>query len=113
MAGDKRPEQFRFRSHDADCVVRDLDTLGERAQVIPPIAPFAAPDTLACAVGETFDHCRADGVVGRAVEQRLCPVSIGPRLIADDLEAGDTLLERRVVQIGHARLDSVVEPLEA
>ncbi len=48
-----------------------------------------------------------------AFEQRLRPVGIGPRLIADDLEAGDTLLERRVVQIGNARLDGVIEPLEA
>src|SRR3546814_5047763 len=36
-----------------------------------------------------------------------------PRLIAKNLETGDPLLERRVVQIGDACLDGVIEPLEA
>ena len=35
-----------------------------------------------------------------------------PGLIADRLEAGDALLQRRGVEIGHAALDGVVEPLE-
>ncbi|MET4898559.1 hypothetical protein RN629_15600 [Sphingomonadaceae bacterium jetA1] len=48
-----------------------------------------------------------------AVEQGLRPVGVGSRLIADDLEAGDALFERRVIQIGHTGLDGVVEPLEA
>ncbi|MCL4065191.1 hypothetical protein M3484_01195 [Pseudomonas sp. GX19020] len=47
------------------------------------------------------------------VEQRLSPVGIGSRLIADDLEAGDALLERRVVEIGDAGLDGVIGALEA
>ena len=46
-------------------------------------------------------------------EQRLRPVGIGPGLIAENLEASDALLERRVVQISHARFDGVIEPLEA
>ncbi|WP_313394066.1 hypothetical protein [Sphingobium yanoikuyae] len=48
-----------------------------------------------------------------AFEQGLRPVRVGPRLIAENLEAGNTLLERGVVQIGDARLYGVVEPLEA
>ncbi|MFG1400700.1 hypothetical protein [Xanthobacter sediminis] len=37
------------------------------------------------------------------------PVGIGSRLIADDLEADDAFLERRVVEIGHARRNGVVD----
>lgn len=34
-------EQVRFRPHDPNFIVRDLDALSEGAQVIPPItAPF-------------------------------------------------------------------------
>ncbi|WP_303385064.1 hypothetical protein [Paracoccus sp. (in: a-proteobacteria)] len=64
-------------------------------------------------MGEAPDHRGTEGAVAGAFKQRLCAVGVGPRLIADDLEAGDTLLERRVVQIGNARLDGVVEALEA
>jgi len=32
--GDQGSWQFRFRSHDADLCVSDLDALGQRAQVI-------------------------------------------------------------------------------
>ncbi|WP_294028341.1 hypothetical protein [Sphingopyxis sp.] len=48
-----------------------------------------------------------------AFEHSLRPVGVGPRLIAENLEAGNTLLERGVLQIGDARLDGVIEPLEA
>jgi hypothetical protein len=37
---------------------------------------------------------------------------LGLRLIADRFEAGDAVLERRVVQIGNAAFDGVVKPLE-
>ena len=40
-------------------------------------------------------------------------LGVGLRLIADGLEAVDAVLERRVVQVGDARLDGVVEALEA
>ena len=40
-------------------------------------------------------------------------LGVGLRLIADRLQAGDALLQRRVVQVGDAGLDGVVEPLEA
>ncbi|WP_245439454.1 hypothetical protein [Aminobacter sp. MSH1] len=45
-------------------------------------------------------------------EQGLRPIGVGPRLIAENLQASDPLLQRRVVQIGNARLDGVIEPLE-
>ncbi|WP_369523255.1 hypothetical protein [Brucella anthropi] len=81
--------------------------------MIPPITAFAAPDAFPCAAGKSFDHRGADGTVTGAVEQGLRSVGIGSRLIADDLEASDALFERRVVEIGYARLDGVVKPLEA
>ena len=37
----------------------------------------------------------------------------GPGLIADGLESVDPVLERRVLQIGDARFNSVVEAFEA
>ncbi|MCQ9156275.1 hypothetical protein JZX93_11965 [Acidomonas methanolica] len=113
MTGNKRLQQLRFRSHDANCVVCDLDALRQRAQMIPPIAALRAPDALACASCESLDHGGGDGAVAGAVEQGLRPVGVGPGLIADDLEAGDALLECRVVKIGDARLDGVVNALEA
>ncbi|WP_034828152.1 MULTISPECIES: hypothetical protein [Alphaproteobacteria] len=85
LAARKRPQQFRFRSHDADCVVGDLDTLRQGAQVIPPIAALTVPDTVASDLRELPDHRRADGAVTGAVEQRLSAVGVRPRLIADDL----------------------------
>ncbi|WP_025031611.1 hypothetical protein [Nitratireductor aquibiodomus] len=81
--------------------------------MIPPVAAFAAPDALACAAGETMDHRGADGAVAGAFEQRLRAVGIDLGLIADDLEAGDALRKRRVVQVGHACLYGVVEALQA
>lgn len=81
--------------------------------MIPPIAAFRAPDALARSAGETLDHDGADGTMAGAFEQRLRPVGIDLRLIADHLEAGDALGKRRVVQIGDAGLNGVVETLEA
>nr|WP_255606366.1 hypothetical protein [Nitratireductor rhodophyticola] len=85
MAARERPQQFRFRSHDANCVVCDLDTLRQGAQVIPPIAALTVPDTVAGDLRKLPDHRRADSAVAGAVEQRLRPVGVRPRLIADDL----------------------------
>ncbi|KPH62112.1 hypothetical protein [Novosphingobium sp. ST904] len=113
MAGNKRLQQLRFRSHDANCVVRDLNALRQGAQVIPPIAALMAANALPRAVCKSFDHCGAEGTVAGAFEHCLCPVGVGTGLIADDLEAGYSLLERRVVQIGDAGLNGIIEPLEA
>jgi hypothetical protein len=113
LAGHKRPQKLGFRPHDADGVVCDLHALRQGAQMIPPIAALAAPDALPRPAGKAVDHGRADGVVAGAVQQGLSPVGVRPGLVADDLEAGDALLEGRIVQIGDAGFDGVVEPLEA
>ncbi|MEZ5688433.1 MAG: hypothetical protein R3E21_06565 [Caenibius sp.] len=41
------------------------------------------------------------------------PVGVGLGLIANSLEAVDAVFQCRVVQIGNACFDSVIEPLEA
>ncbi|MEP3688990.1 MAG: hypothetical protein ABJN05_18060 [Sulfitobacter dubius] len=51
--------------------------------------------------------------MARTVEQRLRAVGVRPRLIADDLQAGDAFGQRRIVQIGNPGLDGVIETLEA
>ncbi|NDV89561.1 hypothetical protein GTW51_23325 [Aurantimonas aggregata] len=45
-------------------------------------------------------------------EHGLGALGIDPGLIATGFETIDAVLERRVVQIGDARLDGVIEPLE-
>lgn len=66
--------------------------------MIPSIAALCAPDTLACTADKALDHRRGDGVMVGAVEQGLRAVGTGSRLIADDLKAGDALLEHQVRQ---------------
>jgi hypothetical protein len=61
---------------------------------------------------ELADHCRRDRLLGWAFEHSPGTFGVCPRLIASRLEAGDTVLQHRVVQIGHARPDGVIEPLE-
>jgi hypothetical protein len=47
------------------------------------------------------------------LEHGLGALGVGLRLVADSLEAVDPVLERRVVDVGDARLDGVVEALQA
>lgn len=81
--------------------------------MIPPIAALVAANAFPRSACKPFDHCGAEGAVTGAFEQSLRPVGVGPRLIADNLEAGYPFLQSRVIQIGDARLDGVIEPLEA
>ncbi|MDG5972165.1 hypothetical protein JAGODDHD_02927 [Sphingomonas paucimobilis] len=81
--------------------------------MIPPIAALVTANALPRAACKPFDHRRTKGAVAGAFEQGLRPVGVSPRLIAKNLKTGDALLERRVVQIGDACLDGVIEPLEA
>ncbi|MFT8805066.1 MAG: hypothetical protein ABF856_07795 [Acetobacter aceti] len=69
---------------DVDCVVGDLDTLGERPNVIPPIAALSVPEPTA-RLGRQFPHRRArEGVVRRALEHGFDP---GGRRPAPDSES--------------------------
>src|SRR5690606_750451 len=86
LSGYQCPQQRVFVAVDVDRIVRDLDGLRQRAQVIPPITALVTTNALPCATCKPFDHCRAKGAVAGAFEQRLRPVDIGPRLIADHLE---------------------------
>jgi hypothetical protein len=51
--------------------------------------------------------------VAGIVERDLGAVGVSFGLVADRLEAGDTLFHGVVVQIGHAGFDDVVEAIEA
>jgi len=46
--------------------------------------------------------------VTAAVEHGLRPVGINASLIADHLETDNPFLQRRIVQIGYARLNDIV-----
>ena len=61
------------------------------------------------------NFCTMAGVIAccpALSSHRLGALGVGLGLIADGLQAGDAVLQRRVVQIGDAVLDGVVEPLE-
>ncbi|WP_029312248.1 MULTISPECIES: hypothetical protein [Acidiphilium] len=74
--------------------------------------PFKA-DTPPCDFGEVAHHLRGNGLAAGVLKHGLGALGIGLRLIADGLQAVDAVLERRVVQVGDARLDGVVEAFEA
>ena len=63
--------------------------------------------------GEGAHHLRGNGLAAGVLKHGLGALGIGLRLIADGLQAVDAILERRVVQVGDARLDGVVKALEA
>ena len=109
---DQSAQQFGFRSHDADFLIRDLDTLGQRAEVVAAIAAAVQPDALASRAGEGSDHVGADGLVAGMVEGSLCAFGVGAGLFPNRLEAGDTLFQAGGVEVGDAGLDGVEEPVE-
>jgi hypothetical protein len=51
-------QQFRFRSHDANFGIRDLDAQRQCAQVIPPTAASLKPQSVKSNIGETLKHTR-------------------------------------------------------
>src|SRR5579872_2102057 len=55
-SGSERLKQIAFRADDADLAVCDLDALGERAEVVAPIATAVDPDPLTRRPGEFLDH---------------------------------------------------------
>ena len=105
-------KQIALRADDADLAVCDLDALGERAEVVAAIAAAVDPDPLACGPGESLDHCGVIACWLDAFQHRGGALGVGLRLVADRLEACDALLQRRVVEIGDAGLDGVIEPLQ-
>jgi hypothetical protein len=73
--------------------------------------PFKA-DTPPRGFCEGAHHLRGNGLAAGVLKHGLGALGISLRLIADGLEAVDTVLKRRVVQVGDAHLDGVVEALE-
>ena len=70
-------------------------------------------EALASGFGEGADHLRRDGLGAGVVEHGLGALGVGLRLVPDSLETLDPILERRIVDVGHARLDGVVEAFQA
>ena len=62
--------------------------------------------------GELLDHAGRDNLLSRTFRHHLGAVGVGMGLIADALQASDTVLQRRVVQINDTVFDGVIEPLE-
>jgi hypothetical protein len=87
--------------------------LGERTKMVAAITtPFEA-DMPPRDFGEGAHHLRGNGLAAGVLKHGLGAHGIGLRLIADSFQAVDAVLKRRVVQVGDARLDGVVEALEA
>ncbi len=76
------------------------------------IAAAVDPNALAGGSGEFLDHGGRDRLLPGAFRHRLGAVGVGLGLIANGLQAGDALLQGRVVQVRDAGLDGVIEPLE-
>ena len=93
-------------------VVGDLDTLSQRAQVVAAVAAAFQPNALASGAGEGFDHIGAGSLAARMVECGLDAFGVRLRLIADGLEASDSLFQGIVTQIGNAGLDGLIESVE-
>mgnify|MGYP001153125941 CR=1 FL=1 len=80
--------------------------------MVAAIAAAFKADALAGGLGEGADHLGGDGLGAGGVEHGLGALGVGLGLIADSLEAVNAVFERRVVNVGHARLDGIVEALE-
>ncbi|MET4898019.1 hypothetical protein RN629_12810 [Sphingomonadaceae bacterium jetA1] len=80
--------------------------------MIAAVASAFKADALARGLGEGADHLRRDGLGAGGVEHGLGALGIGFGLVPDGLEAVDAVFQGRVVNVGHARLDGVVEALE-
>ncbi|KNY18065.1 hypothetical protein AKG11_02635 [Shinella sp. SUS2] len=81
--------------------------------MVAAIAATFQPDTVAGGCGELPQHLRRHRLLSCVLEHRLRTLCVRLGLIADGLESLDAVFQRRVVQIGNARLDGVVKPLEA
>lgn len=54
----QRLERPGLRSHDADLALRDFDALGERAEMVAPVAAAFEAETLTRGAGEFAEHLR-------------------------------------------------------
>ncbi|WP_242922486.1 hypothetical protein [Caulobacter sp. CCUG 60055] len=81
--------------------------------MVAAVAAAVEADALAGCLGEGADHLRGDGLGAGVVEHGLGALGIGLRLIADSLQAVDAVFQGRIVDVGHARLNGVVEAFQA
>jgi hypothetical protein len=70
------------------------------------------PEALTGGCSEFLDHGGRDRPLARALSHRVGAIGVGLGLVADGVQADDALLERRIVQVGDAGLDGVIEPLQ-
>jgi hypothetical protein len=105
-------QQIALRSDNSDLAICHLDALSERTQMIAAVAAASNPYPLAGRGNKLPHHGRRDDLLAVAFERSGRSLRLGLGLIADRLEADDTVLERWVVQIGNTAFDGVVEPLE-
>nr|WP_323181366.1 hypothetical protein [Kaistia algarum] len=91
-------QQVRFCPHDANLIVCDLNALGKRAQVIPPITASFDPKAAARGLRKRVDHLRRNALVAGAVERHPYPLGVGRGLIADCLQTGDPVFQSRIIQ---------------
>ncbi|KTW16567.1 hypothetical protein [Sphingomonas sanguinis] len=79
-------------------MIRDLDALGEGAQMIPPITAAFDPQAAARGLRKRVDHLRRHGPIARAIKRHPYPLGVGGGLIADGLQIGDPVLQAQIVQ---------------
>ena len=94
--GRKRAKQLPLRSHDANFGLGDLDPLGEGMQVIPPIAAAVEADALPRHVGEPAHRGGRHRLIAGAFDYGLRPLGIDLRLVAERLQTGDAVFQRRI-----------------
>lgn len=74
------------------------------AKLVAAVAAAVEPHPLAGGGGESLHHLRCDRLMRRTVEHGLRPLGIGLGLVTDRAQALDAVFQRRVVEIGDARL---------
>ncbi|SEQ97024.1 hypothetical protein SAMN05216548_109160 [Faunimonas pinastri] len=62
-SGDQRSQQFRLRSHDANLVVCDLDTLRQSAQMVAAVAAIIESYPFAGFAGKPLEHIGSDALI--------------------------------------------------
>ncbi len=94
---------------DADLPLVDLYPLGERAQMVAPVAAFGVAHPFSRLSGECAQRLRGERRPGLFDFGRRA-VGVDSRLIPDGSQLGDALLEPWIGKIGDAMLDGFIEP---